>query len=72
MEVGSCWDLDMSRVYPKTLIGPMFYSWWNCPLREPGVRVRFTGAGEYIKGIEGEMLKSYTVCIFVGNDKLTH
>ena len=24
--------LDMSRVYPKTLFGPMFYSWWNCPL----------------------------------------
>ena len=22
----------MSRVYPKTLFGPMFYSWWNCPL----------------------------------------
>ena len=33
MEVGSCGDLDMSRVYPKTLFRPMFYSWWNCPLR---------------------------------------
>ena len=32
MEVGSCGVLDMSRVYPNTLFGPMFYSWWNCPL----------------------------------------
>ena len=33
MEVGSCGVLDMSQVYHKTLFGPMFYSWWNCPLR---------------------------------------
>ena len=32
MEVGSFGDLDMSQVYPKTLFGPMVYSWWNCPL----------------------------------------
>ena len=32
MEVGICGVLDMSRVYLKTLFGPMFYSWWNCPL----------------------------------------
>ena len=34
MEVGGCGVLDMSRVYPKTPFGPMFYSWWNCPLKE--------------------------------------
>ena len=40
MEVGGCGVLDMSRVYPKTLFGPMFYSWWNCPLnRSPLHRV---------------------------------
>ena len=55
MEVGSCGDLDMSRVYPKTLFGPMFYSWWNCPLREPGVRVRCIGAGEYKGYIRGDV-----------------
>ena len=32
VEVGGCGVLDMSRVYPKTLFWPMFYSWWNCPL----------------------------------------
>ena len=32
MDVGSFGVLDMSRVYPKTLFGPMFYSWWNFPL----------------------------------------
>ena len=32
MEVGSCGVLGMSRVYPKTLFGPMFYSWWKCAL----------------------------------------
>ena len=26
MEVGSCGVLDISTVYPKTLSGPMFYS----------------------------------------------
>ena len=36
MEVGSFGVLDMSdgQVYPKTIFGPMFYSWWNCPLTD--------------------------------------
>ena len=33
MEVGSFGVLDMSRVYTKTLLRTMFYSWWNCPLK---------------------------------------
>ena len=33
MEVGSCGVFVMSRDYPKTLFGPIFQSWWNCPLR---------------------------------------
>ena len=32
MKVGSFEVLDMSQVYHTTLFGPMFYSWWNCPL----------------------------------------
>ena len=36
VELGSCGVLDMSRVYHKTLFGPMFYSWWNCPLSNLG------------------------------------
>ena len=33
MTVGSCGVLDLSRVYPKTPFEPMFYSWWNCPVK---------------------------------------
>ena len=32
MKVGSVGNLGLSREYPKKLFGPMFYSWWNCPL----------------------------------------
>ena len=26
-------NLDLSREYHKKQFGPLFYSWWNCPLR---------------------------------------
>ena len=32
MMVGSGENLDFSREYPEKLFGPLFYSWWNCPL----------------------------------------
>ena len=31
MKVGRAGNLGLSREYPKKLLGPMFYSWWNCP-----------------------------------------
>ena len=33
MKVGTGGNLDLSREYHKKLFGPLFYSWWNCPLR---------------------------------------
>ena len=32
MKVGTSRNLDLSREYHKKLFGPLFYSWWNCPL----------------------------------------
>ena len=39
MKVGSAGNLGLSREYSLKLFGPMFYSWWNCPLKTwpPGV-----------------------------------
>ena len=34
MKVGTGRNLDLSREYHKKLFGPLFHSWWNCPLRE--------------------------------------
>ena len=33
MKVGTGGNLGLSREYHKKLFGPLFYSWWNCPLR---------------------------------------
>ena len=32
MKVGTGGNLGLSREYHKKLFGPMFYSWYNCPL----------------------------------------
>ena len=32
MKVGTGGNLDLSREYHKQLFGPLFFSWWNCPL----------------------------------------
>ena len=32
MKVGSGGNLGLSREYPKKLSGPLFHSWWKCPL----------------------------------------
>ena len=32
MKVGTGGNLGLSRVYHKNLFGPLFYTWWNCPL----------------------------------------
>ena len=32
MKGGTGENLDLSRDYNKKLFGPLFYSWWNCPL----------------------------------------
>ena len=32
MKVGTGRNLDISREYHKKLFGPLFHSWWNCPL----------------------------------------
>ena len=34
MMVGTGGNLGLSREYHKKLFGPLFYTWWNCPLRE--------------------------------------
>ena len=34
MKVGTGRNLDLSREYHKTLFGPLFHSWWNCPLTD--------------------------------------
>ena len=33
MKVGTGGNLDLSREYHKKLFWPLFYLWWNCPLR---------------------------------------
>ena len=32
MMVSSGGNFGLGREYHKKLFGPMFYSWWNCPL----------------------------------------
>ena len=32
MKVGTGGNLGLSREYHKNLFGPLFYTWWNCPL----------------------------------------
>ena len=32
MKVGTGGNLDLSREYHMKLFGPLFYTWWNCPL----------------------------------------
>ena len=32
MKVGTGGNLGLSREYHKKLFGPLFYTWWNCPL----------------------------------------
>ena len=34
MKVGTGGTLGLSREYHKQLFGPLFYTWWNCPLNE--------------------------------------
>ena len=34
MKVGTGGNLDLSRKYHKKLFWPLFYSWWNCPLKQ--------------------------------------
>ena len=34
MKVGTGGNLDLSREYHKKLFGPLFYSWWNYPLKK--------------------------------------
>ena len=38
MKVGTGRNLDLSREYHKKLFGPLFYSWWNCPLSMKGLK----------------------------------
>ena len=33
VKVGTGGNLSLSREYHKKLFGPLFYTWWNCPLR---------------------------------------
>ena len=33
MKVGTGRNLDLSREHHQKLFGPLFYSWWNCPLK---------------------------------------
>ena len=35
MKVGTGGNLGLSREYHKQLFGPLFYTWWNCPLTFP-------------------------------------
>ena len=32
MKVGTGGNLGLSREYHTKLFGPLFYTWWNCPL----------------------------------------
>ena len=32
MKDGNGGNLGLSREYHKKLYGPLFYTWWNCPL----------------------------------------
>ena len=34
MKFGTGGNLGLSREYHKKLYGPLFYSWWNCPLNK--------------------------------------
>ena len=37
MKVGTGGNLGLSREYHKQLFGPLFYTWWDCPLRNGSV-----------------------------------
>ena len=39
MKVGISGNLGLSREYHKKLSGPLFYTWWNCPLTIPMLRL---------------------------------
>ena len=34
MKVGTGGNFGLSREYHKQLFGPLFYTWWNCPLSD--------------------------------------
>ena len=37
MKVGTDGKLGLGREYHKKLFGPLFYTWWNCPLSINGL-----------------------------------
>ena len=45
MKVGTGGNLGLSREYHKTLFGPLFYPWWNCPF------MRFSEKKEIVANI---------------------
>ena len=54
MKVGTGGNLGLSRAYHKKLFWPLFYRWWNCPLRllsvklSPLVKERLSNKNVYI------------------------
>ena len=58
MKVGTGGNLGLSREYHKKLFGPLFYTWWNCPL---------SSAKQYILSrfpvqVTGVSLSGLTIC----------
>ena len=56
MEFGSGGNIDSSRECHKKLVGPMPYSWWNCPLRIPsfaGIKLNLL---QHIRDVLGYLL----------------
>ena len=54
----------MSRVYPKTIFGPMFYSWGNCPLKGGG-------GGAEVEGFhKGQKIMCLLACPIFQNTKI--
>ena len=39
MKVGTGGNLGLSREYHTKPFGSMFYTWWNCPLRDEAEKI---------------------------------
>ena len=53
MKVSSGAHFDSSRECHKKLVGPMHYSWWNCPLKIPlfaGIKLNLLQHMRYVLG----------------------
>ena len=79
MKLGSGGNLGLSREYSKKLFGPMFYSWFNCPLRSSHVnelpvtngKIKSTHLGLILIALPGLVILPIEYCIYLSIVKLS-